>query len=500
MTSREGKRPASLIFLTTLLAAALVWLLVVENGVRDRSNPDAGGPLVTVTPDAVIRFEVTTPEETTTLYRVAGHWELSGRKPAGAWQDRADASAAEALVRAVVATTTSPILAGTGAAGTDSSGGGEDYGLTLERAVRVVVGVVGGGTTTLLLGSHNPLTNRIYARGAGRSGVFNLPADPWEKVPLLETAVRLWRLWPAFTRQDVRFVRIHRARLEEELRFQRDPDGTWWIQLPGGPGGGLAAVAGAYDAHYADRRRTAAGVTYWRAEERTLDHLLTRLSECQTVAAGPLPATAAEMQAYGLATPEVEVEVAVGAQSPLEAAFGGKRDDGLVAAARDGRSHVLWVASDVLAALQTSLASYLETDVLSFAWSDVDSFALRRLASGSLRAIRQGDAWRAVLPDSAWSQDPRQVDHLCADLAHHLQRLAIQGVRPPARERHPLRDEGRTRLTVWFTGGVHDQVVEFGELVASGEAAAYFPADGKLLLVSPDWLVSLRALFTTLRL
>lgn len=265
----------------------------------------------------------------------------------------------------------------------------------------------------------------------------------------------------------------------------------------------LGVVARSYHEHYPDRSRREGEALLWLANPHQLEYLLSLLQQCQVKEVGPAPATLAERQAAGLAPPTVTVEATLADDTSYLASFGHYREakDEQVAAARDGRHHLLWVGDEPLALLLSPLAEFLQTGVFDLDWTEVDSFALQQSTSRPLVAIRQDDVWHARLPADVPVSDPVRLNELCGDLVHHLARLPIRAVRPPAAHGIGWRDDRLTRLTIHATGAERaDLRVEFGVLGRTGEAVAYFPRDGKLLVIDEDLLVTIRALFTTLRL
>ena len=494
-----------------MLALALVWLLFFETDRTEETDSGAGERLLSIPSDSLQAIRVVRDGTETTLVRALSGWELRGSGPAGGWQDRAGDRQAEALSQAVCRATALSILAGTATATADTLTAWRPYGVLTSQATRVILTTARGEKHVLWLGLRNPVTERIYARGAGRSGVFTVAAEPWAAVQRLGEFARLRSLWPAFAINEVRSVRIARAGARHPLHFVRARDGTWWARLDSGPDADqgsavpaqLGVVARGYHEHYADRSRREGRALLWLANPRQLDHLLSLLQQCQVKEVGPAPAALTDRQVAGLAPPTVTVEATLANDSSHLAAFGHYREarDQQVAAARDGRHHILWVSDEPLALLLSPLAAFLQTGVFDLDWSEVDSFALQQSTSRPLVVVQRDGVWQARLPADVPVSDPVRLNQLCGDLVHHLARLPIRAVRPPAAGGVSWQDGRLTRLTLHATCGEGtDLRVDFGLLGRTGEAVAYFPRDGKLLVIDEDLLVTIRALFTTLRL
>jgi len=495
MATQYRRLPASLIPLIILLVAAAVWLLFFEPSVQKNDDPHSGGLLLPFLADSVARVEVTRGGEIF-LLQVLGHdWQLSGHNEAGVWHDRVDSAGTEMLIRTLCESRASPVLS-------DSTAQRSQYGFGLPRTLTAAVTDFSGQSLIFYLGLRNPVTDRYYATGAGRSGVFTIPARVGQQLYELPGPLRLRRLWPPFQRSKVETLAIRRAGASWEELFIRSADGLWWTRLVTHRSGSVGKIVRDYDRYYSDRRWEQGGETYWRVDERTISMLLYYCNEAKIKGFGPLPTGEEELRREGLLPPTVSLRVVPQhATAALLAAFGHVTEDGFVAGMRDGRAQIFWLTGELRDALVVPQSAFLATDVLALAWTQVDSFSLRYGEQDSLRAIRIDGKWRAFLPRSSPGVDTTLAHNACSDFAHHLERLPILVVRPPARTGIPLTKKERTVLTLWSApkGRGRPKQVVFGFLEENGEPAAYFPADGKVLVISQELLVSFRTVFRALR-
>jgi hypothetical protein len=354
----------------------------------------------------------------------------------------------------------------------------------------------------LTIGQRNPLSDRYYASGAGRSGVFTVSSSLVDALQSLPEWIRLRRLWPVFARARVETFTVAQPALPAADVFLRSGDGLWWLVEPPDGLRRLGGIAPRYDRHYGDRRRQAAGQVLWRASDRKLEGLLFKLTDTPVKAFGLLQAPDDSLRAVGLKPPLVSVSLALAAGGPrLTADFGYQTKADRMAALRGGQPNLLEVTTFARDDLLAPLAQFLDASVLPFTLALADSFLLRQDGAAPLRVYRSPQGWQTTLsPRVAPYTSVQEATNLLHDLVVYLDRLEIETVLPPVLEGTPLSAGYRYALTAWLPSadGPQKFVVQFGHVEDSRQPAAYFPADGKLLGIPGSILVTLRSMSNAL--
>jgi hypothetical protein len=182
----------------------------------------------------------------------------------------------------------------------------------------------------------------------------------------------------------------------------------------------------------------------------------------------------------------------------------GELQEGARASALVLREGALVVADAVvLEPLEGPLSEFLDLGALSFRPEQADSFRVDTPQRPVLWADRAPDAearredlesiWDPVTPPGwRFVHGAEVMADQATDLQLTFDRLQTVEVLPPRRD-DPLAADLRWRLRAWLPGGrAHE--VWFGTLAATGEPAVWEPADGKLLRIDGEILVTLRNL------
>jgi hypothetical protein len=171
---------------------------------------------------------------------------------------------------------------------------------------------------------------------------------------------------------------------------------------------------------------------------------------------------------------------------------------------------------EALLPLEGPLSAFLDLGALSFRPGAADSFRVdapdrpvvwaRRAADPAARRAADPETRRAVL-ESPWDVvvppgweltfGPEAAADHAADLATHLDRLEATAVRGPA-PADPLAPQPRWRVRAWLPDG-RTPTAWLGRLADGGAPAAWDPADGKVLEIPAEILVTLRNLENGLR-
>lgn len=457
---------------------AAVGVVVVVAGValwiwsgRGTTPGDFEVPLLPIDARTITRIEIHQIEGTSVLERGPEGWRLSG-----ASADYVDSAAVRPFLRAFATATAGREIPGAEPADSRFSfGGGIDLLLTTDDGHDVPLGI----------GAENPVTGLAYARGAGRAGVF-VVAGPLRNLLLtLPDAVRLRQLLPPFARADVETVRVFGRGAAQPLLIARDA-GRWWLRQPAA---GLGSQVERYQQYYDDRRRADGGVAWVLASDRALGSLIYQVSESPVKAFVPIsaePDIAAEM---GLDPPYRGAELVLARGERYRLDLGEAQEDGAVWARRGDR--VLATTRQALQTVESPFAEFANRGAFTFLFAQADSFNVDQQLSGRADPDSVG-RWlvspgaRGLLPDQ-----PRAAQNLLSDLQVAFDGLQLREVLPPATT-DPLEPQERFTVTAWMPGGVrHD--VALGRLRADGRPAAWEPDTGKLLTVSEEILISLRA-------
>jgi hypothetical protein len=354
----------------------------------------------------------------------------------------------------------------------------------------------------ITLGSLNPVSGRVYAAGAGRSGVFTVSPELAQQLDGLPDSVRLLTLWPTFSRAGVETLEIaHGGPGSHDLFVRRD--GDWWLREPRNDPRRLGIVAPEYEQLYGDRRVELDGVAWWRASERAIANLLHQLNLTKVHEFGPAPAPPESLRAAGLDPYTVAVRLGGPGVGPAQqATMGGSRGPGAMAATRAGLPNILAVSEDARELLLAPLVEFVDNDALPFAPALADSFFLATSDLPPLRIRRGSAGWEVERPGTAPERGaPRSPgvvadSDLIADLIYHLDHLQIQWPLPPETGAEPFRGGYVVTLRFWLPGEpvASPREVLCGRLDQSGAVGFWFPAGGRLLRVHRDILNTLRAL------
>jgi hypothetical protein len=461
--------------------AAVVAVAVVLWVWSGRGTPKeaAETPLLRSSPADIVVIEVRKLEGASRLERTDAGWRLTGLVA-----DHVDSSRVPQLLRSLALATMGPDIPGA----TPADG---RFGFAEVDAVELLLTFRDGHTMQLGMGAQNPVTKLVYARGAGRDGVFVVTGplrDLWTTVP---DAVRLRRLLPPFARAEVDTVRIFARGSAQPLLIAR-ADGGWWVREPAS---GLGTRVARYQQFYRDRRRVDAAGTWVLAEDRELSGLIYEVGETPVTGFAPAGAEAAVAQETGLEPPyrAVELVLASGARHRLE--LGEEQDDDVVWARRG--TSVVATSAVALRTIEKPFADFADLGAFSFAFAHADSFNLDGLLAGRADPDSVGRWLPLGKPGTTLPIGPRVASSLLSDMQVALDGMSAVEVLPPSAT-DPLQAGERYTVTAWLSGGRrHD--IALGRLRDGNLPAAWDPADGKVLLVSEEILISLRAVRTSLR-
>jgi hypothetical protein len=482
--------PRSIVPLLILLAAALIWLLVLQLG--HGVDLDAGASLAPFPGTELASLELRAQGRSLVLRHEPAGWRLEG-----VVADLADSVRAEALAAAVCSEFTGPVLPGS-----QEAVNSVEYGLAGAVVLRLQLADRDGNSVSVALGVRNPVNGRVYAAGAGRSGVFTVSPELIQQLDGLPDSVRLFTLWPTFARAEVETLDIAHSGLGSADLFVRR-DGGWWLREPEDGLRRLGIVAPEYERIYGDRRVELDGVAWWRASERAIVNLIHLLSLTQVRAFGPSPAPPESLRAAGLDPPTVAVRLDGPSVGPAQqATFGGPRGRGAMAATRAGLPNLLAVSEDARELLLAPLVEFVNADALPFAPALADSFVLETSDQPALHIRRGAGGWEVERPGGAAggpaAQSPGDVadSDLIADLIYHLDHLQIQWPLPPQPDTQPFRGGYVVTMRFWLPDEsvTTPREVQCGRLDQSGAVGFWYPADGRLLRVRSDILNTLRSL------
>lgn len=469
---------------------AAIGVAVVAAGValwiwsgRGTEPGDFEVPLLPIDAQTIVRIEIHQIEGTSVLERTHdGGWSLTG-----VVADYADSGAVRPFLRVLGAATAGGEIPG--ATPADSR-----FGFTGGIELLLVTGA--GQNVTLGIGALNQVTGLAYARGAGRAGVFVVAGPLRERLLTLPDAVRLRQLLPRFARADVETVRIFGRGASQPLLIARD-GGRWWMREPAA---GLGPLVARYQQFHDDRRRSEAGTTWVLASDRALSSLIFEVSETPVKAFVPAPAEADVAAEMGLDPPYRSVELLLAQGQRFRLDLGEAQEDQTVWARRGDR--VLATTRLALHTIESPFAEFAYRGAFTFLFAQADSFAIDQRLIG--RADPDSVGRWLVGPDARGvrPEHPRLVQNLLSDMQVAFDGLQMLDVLPPATA-DPLQPQEHFMVTAWVPGAAaaaasdaavvrHD--IHLGRLRTDGRAAAWEPATGKLLTVSEEILISLRAL------
>ena len=473
-----------------VLAAA--WWLWSWSEDEEHGRGLAGGPLFDVGMADVASLEIRRPSGVTVIARQHDRWRATGLV-----DDLIDADRFEPTLGDLLAGVGQPVIAGT-------EPDERRYGFGGDGSLELVFHLTRGGRRRLALGDANPATGVVYASGAGRIGVFGVGGGLYAAASRLPDSARLARLLPTVTLADLDSLVLQR-RGGDPLVFAPLDDGRWWLRLEGDHGR-PAGRAARYHDRYADRRRDQAGATWALADDRRLRDVVFRASD--TAVTGFLPPGAgagAHLADRGLAPPYRTVVMHRTGAEPWRVAFGEvqERQPGMRTVAARRQQALVLTRPEAVTPSEGAVSDFLDLGALSFPVAAVDSLRLdtpdrpvlwgRRVLDDRTARERKQRPWAAITPAGwrlAFGADAT-ADHV-ADMQMRLDRLACESVLAPSAT-DPLAADERWRLRTWSAAGEAHEVW-FGRLADSGDAAVWNPADGRLLTIDADFLVTLRNL------
>ena len=285
-------------------------------------------------------------------------------------------------------------------------------------------------------------------------------------------------------------MRIFARDVAQPLLIAR-ADGGWWVREPAS---GLGTRVARYQQFYRDRRRTDAAGTWVLAEDRAVNSLIYEVSESPVKGFVPAGTDGDVAPEVGLEPPyrAVELTLAGGERHRIE--LGEVQDDDVVWARR-GESVVATMAT-ALATAEGPFVDFADLGAFSFAFARADSYSLDGLLTGRADPDSAGRWLPVGKAGGTLPIGPRAAMNLLSDMQVALDRLAALEILPPAAT-DPLATKERYTVTAWLPGGRrHD--LGLGRLRDSGRPAVWDPVDGKVLLVSQEILISLRAVRTSL--
>ena len=450
-----------------------------------------GGPLFAFNPDAVAALEIHRPSGVSTVERHADHWRLTGQVT-----DLVDAERFETVLRDLLDKHGRSVLPGT-------EPDERRFGFGSEQSLELVFRLVGDRRQRLALGNANPVSGLVYASGAGRSGVFAVGGGLYATAIRLPDSVRLHQLLPTLTAADLDSLHLHR-RGDDTLVFARLEDGRWWLRLAGGEES-LVGKAARYHGRFDDRRRVRDGTHWFLADVRRLRNLVFRGTETEVVA---FPAPSQD-QAAAMASAGLEPAYRGGTFFPRDdqswrVDLGEEFEEGgrlMVAARRMGA--LVIARGEALHPFEGSLSDFLDLGALSFRPENADTMWVdepdRPLLWGAkapdpvVRRLEQQSIWDALIP-AGWQPVfglETTADHL-SDLQIHLDRLPGVAILEAVAS-DPLQPDYRWRVRVVLRDGRRVEVW-LGRLIADGRPVVWDPADGKVVEVPEEILVTLRNL------
>lgn len=478
--------------LAVFLGAALALVLWRWSDPGDQARGLQGGPLFDFAPEAVVRLELRRAAGTDVLVRRDAGWRLEGRTT-----DLVDATRMADVLATLVPGHGDPVLPGT-------EPGSRRFGFADENALELIFHLRDGGRRRLALGDPAPVSDQVYASGAGRPGVFGVGAREYLAAMRLPDSVRLPRLLPPVALAALDSLRIAR-RDQPALVFARGEDERWWLRLPGDLDA-LVGPAARYHRVYDDRRRTPDGVIWVAASRRRLADVVFRATDTAVMRFVPADSvTPAVLAELGLAPPRRVVTMQAGAVT-RRIALGERDAAGGVFARR--LETVLIARPQALQPLTGGLDEFLDLTALGFALADADSYHIDRPDRPVLRGRRAADPrrrfraglspWDPLTPPG-WRLGPapdRVANHL-HDIQVYLDRLDTRAVvaRPSPR---PLTGDDRWRVRAWF-GEEEVRTVWLGERQPDGLAVLWEPANERVVVIDPEILTSLRNLGGVLR-
>lgn len=429
-------------------------------------------PLLTASPADIVGIEVRKLEGESRLARTPAGWQLTG-----VVADHVDSARVVPLLRSLAAATAGPEIPG---ADPDDN----RFGFAGEQAVELLLTFRDQPAVRLGMGARNPVTGHVYARGAGRAGVFVVAGpllDLWTTVP---DAVRLRRLLPSFPRAAVDTVRILARGAAEPLLIAR-AEGRWWLRRDASS---LGTRVARYQEFYADRRRVDAAGTWIQGGDRPLSSLIYEVSETPLTEFAATGTGSSFGVTVGLDPPyrAIELMLAGGERHRIE--LGELQADDRVWARRG--TSIVATQPVALRTAESPYADFADLGAFSFAFARADSFSLDGLLTGVADPDSAG-RWLAHDPaGKPLAVAPRDAGNLLADMQVAFDRLPALEVLPPAAA-DPLQAAERYTVTAWLPGGRrHD--LALGRL-QDGRPAVWDHADGKVLVVAQEVLISMRA-------
>ena len=470
-------------FILVVVLGLLLWRWSAPS---DESRGLHGGPMFSFSADRVDRLEVRRPRGHHVLVRdrADGGWRLEGDTP-----DLVDATAMNGALESLVAAGTFPVLPGT-------EPDERRFGFGGEHSIELIFHLQGGARHRVALGDVAPVSDQVYASGAGRPGVFGVGGGFYSIAARLPDSARLMTLLPVLTLDEASALALER-RGAPTLYFRQDETGVWWlrgdVQLTG--------LAARYHEHFADRRSDQAGSRWWRANERRLANLVFRATA--TSLAGfvpPLEATPGLMAEHGLDDPYRGI-VLHAADEAHRLELGEEQSQKLVMARRDGA--LVLTRAEALGPAEGPLSDYLDLSALGFRLLDADSLHVDEGAEPLLWGVRAADVQaRFAARQSPWDvsvppgrepmRDHETIANQVHDLQVYLDRLAMVDLLPDAQEL-PLSRDGVWRVTAW-SGKDEPRRVWLGRHRVSGRPALWDRATGRVAVVDEEILVSLRSL------
>ena len=451
--------PRSAYPLLGLLALALLWLLRPQDGTTDHR-------IFPVDPASVESLEVSLdaphPPLTARLRLDDGLWILDGSV-----SDLTDRESVDGLVASICAQNRSPAQDLP-----DWRRRASEYGLD-RPPVRISLGLRGDDRRILEIGGANPSTGVYYAAFAGSDELFLIKPELAEIALSVLGSVRAMELWPDFEIIEIDTLAISGDGRPAEDLFFRDTRGRWWVSPPVDGSTRFGSLARAYRDLYPDRRRSVDGAV--RLNDARVEDFLYLLQQTVVKEFLSLDRTGPDRED----PPRVRIAAAGGLSHDV--VLGGAEPAERVDAWRDGSAAGMSVSGKALKYVAMPLSGMLHTDAITESVSWSDSLSLRAPDASRIKARRTDDGWRLVRgPDADTSQ---ALDDVLGDFIHYFDTLAIEQVRPP-RETPDFLEESTYVLRIWRSAA--DAPVEevwIGKLREDRRTGAWFPADGRLVIV-----------------